>query len=150
MRFTSARDYETILRINRELINEVIDVPVILYKVNQKLTNTNSYGESTSKIWYSGVRIPCLINRQNQETTADVNTVNVAQSAEFSFLRHECELREVYPEIGDIIDWDSRYYEINGFSEAQLMAGRTEYKHSIICNAHLTRKTNLQLEPPQQ
>ena len=53
MRFTSPRDYQTILKINQELINVVIDTPAIIYKLNQKLTTTNSYGESTKKTWLS-------------------------------------------------------------------------------------------------
>lgn len=149
MRFTSQRDYSTMIKINKELINIVIDIPIILYKIHQELTKVNSYGEAVNKTWYVGVEIPCLPKRNEQSGTADMNSVNFEQGAEFQFLRVECEARNIYPEVGDIIEYDSQYYEIDTINEIQLYAGRVEYVHSIICSAHLTRKTNLQLERPQ-
>jgi hypothetical protein len=148
MRFTTSRDYQTMLKINKELINTIIDTPVVLYKMNQELTKTNSYGEATKKTWYIGVQVPCLINRDQANPNVDVQTVNFEQSSEFEFLRVELEARNVYPEIGDIIEFHDSYYEINNVNEIQLYAGRTEYNHSIVCQTHLTRNTNLQLERP--
>lgn len=136
------------LKINKELINTIIDTPVVLYKMNQELTKTNSYGEATKKTWYIGVQVPCLINRDQANPNVDVQTVNFEQSSEFEFLRVELEARNVYPEIGDIIEFHDSYYEINNVNEIQLYAGRTEYNHSIVCQTHLTRNTNLQLERP--
>jgi hypothetical protein len=74
----------------------------------------------------------------------------VQQTSTFYFLRKECELRKVYPEMGDIVDFNGKYYEIHTISESQLVAGREAYNHTIEAKTHLTRKSNLQLEPPQQ
>lgn len=149
MRFTHAYDYQTILKINQELVNTVADISIVLYKVNQAGTKTNSYGESTKKSWFRGVQIPCLILLNPTNPTADVGTTNVEQEVEFSFLREECKARNIYPEPGDIIDFNHSYYEINNTNEVQLFAGRVEYNHAIVCSAHLTRNSALQLEPPQ-
>lgn len=149
MRFTSQKDFETFQKINRELVNDVIDTPVVLYKLHQTETQTNSYNESPKKVWYAGVQIPCVIQRDNQNPTEDMETLNSEQTAKFAFLRTECEARGVYPEEGDIIDWDSQYYEVNNTNEVQLWAARTEYRWSIVCEAHLTRRSALQLEKPQ-
>jgi hypothetical protein len=149
MRFTTAQDYTTILKINKELVNTVVDVETVLYKMHQELTKTNVYGEATNKVWYKGVTIPALIRYDATNPTADMQTTNVQQNIEVSYLRQECSDREVYPEVGDIISFNSSYYEINNTNEIQLFAGRTEYNHSIVCSAHLTRKTNLQLDAPQ-
>lgn len=137
------------LHINRELVNKVVDTEVVLYKMHQELTKVNSYGEATSKTWYTGVQIPCLIDRGQASPEADMQTVNFQQSTEFQFLRQELQLRQIYPEVGDIVEFDRNYYEVNNVNEVQLYAGRTEYVHSIICQTHLTRKTDLHLERPQ-
>jgi hypothetical protein len=149
MRFTTPQDYHTMLRINRELVNTIIDTPVVLYKLNQEITQVNSYGESQSKVWYVGVQIPAIIKREQQSPLADMQTINFVQKCEFSLLRQECQDRNIYPETGDIIEFFNDYWEINNVNENQLYAGREELNHSIICETHLSRKTSLQLERPQ-
>lgn len=149
MIFTSKIDYDTVLKINQELVNTVVDTTVVIYKLNQNATKVNSYGESAKKMWFQGVLVPCLIKRASTQATEDVNTTNVEQESEFAFLRYELEQREIYPEAGDIVDFNNSYYEIDNTNEVQLWAGRVEYNHSIVCSTHLTRNTALQLEPPQ-
>jgi hypothetical protein len=149
MRFTNPQDYQTILKINKELVNTVVDVDTVLYKMHQEMTKTNIYGEATKKVWYQGVLLPALIRYDQTNPAEDMQTINVNQSIEVSYLRQECIDRDVYPEVGDIVSFNNSYYEINNTNEVQIFAGRTEYNHSIVCSAHLTRNTNLQLEPPQ-
>ena len=148
MRFTSEQDYQLFLHFNKELINTFIDVPVVLYKLNILESQKNVYGESTNKRWYKGVQIPVLISRQLNTAVKDLQTVNIEQVAEFNFLRQECIDRNIYPQIGDIIDYNNLYFEIDTTNEIQLIAGQVIHNHSIIASAHLTRKTNLQLEAP--
>lgn len=148
MRFITPRDYQAILGLNRELINNIIDTPVILYKLHQSLSPTNSYGEAPVKTWYSGVDVPCRIKRQDKTTNEDMQTINVSQNCEFAFLREELKDKGIYPEHGDIVYFDRQYYEIHNVNEVQLWGGRVEYRHSIVCDAHLTMKTTLQLERP--
>lgn len=148
MRFTSQQDYNLMLHFNRELINTFIDVPVVLYKLNIIDSKANIYGESTSKRWYQGVQVTCLVNTQFNTPVKDSQTINIEQVSEFNFLREELRLRDVYPEIGDIIHYNNLYFEINQTNEIQLVAGQVMYNHAIIVSTHLTRASGLQLEPP--
>lgn len=150
MRFTTPQDYQTMLRINKELINVVVDNRIILYKLQQSLTGLNGYGEATKKTWDTGVEIPLLYHRDQQNPTEDMQTINFEQRAEFRFLRQECIDRGIYPEVGDVIWFDQQYYEVDNTNEIQLVAGRPEYNHSIVCDTHLTRKPALQLDRPQK
>lgn len=148
MRFTSQQDYNLYLHFNKELVNTFIDIPVVLYKLNITQSKKNVYGESTSKKWYVGVQVPCLVDRQLNTAVKDGQTINIEQSAEFNFLRQELNDRNIYPEIGDIIDYNSMYFEIDQTNEIQLIAGQVIYNHAIIASAHLTRASGLQLEMP--
>jgi len=51
-----------------------------------------------------------------------------------------------YPEVGDIIYYDESYYEIDNVNDTQLVAGQPQYTTSILCNAHLTRRSGIQIE----
>jgi hypothetical protein len=148
MRFTSQQDYNLALHFNKELVNTFIDIPVVLYKLNVLTTKKNVYGEGTSKKWYVGVQVPCLIDRQLNTAVKDGQTINIEQSSDFNFLRQELDDRDIYPEIGDIIDYNNLYFEIHQTNELQLVAGQVIYNHSIVASAHMTRASGLQLEKP--
>ena len=51
-----------------------------------------------------------------------------------------------FPETGDIVDWNKQYWEINGVTEPQLVAGHPGYKHSIKAMAGRARLSSLQIE----
>lgn len=149
MRFSSPRDYQTMVTLNNELVAKAVDVNVIIYKQNAAKTKTNSYDEAPSKTWYArGVLVPALIDRGQTNPSADMLTTNIQQRSSFSFLRNMLWERNVYPEEGDIIEFDQHFYEIHNTNEIQLWAGQDAYNHAIVCETHLTRKKDLQLEKP--
>lgn len=139
MRFGSPRDYSTILSFNRELVNEVADVNVIIYKINNKETAVNIYGESTSRVKYTPVQVPCLLDRGLAMTERIMGTLGVEQETSFAFLRYELEQRDVYPEIGDLIFFDNQHYEINLTNEIQFFAGQEKYNHGVLCRTHIEK-----------
>ena len=60
-RFVSQKDFNFFQHINRELLVDVVDVDVILYKIALETTAINIYGESTEKTRYTGVELKALI-----------------------------------------------------------------------------------------
>ena len=150
MRFTSQQDYNLFLHFNRELINTFIDVQVVIYKMNIQESKKNIYGESTIKRWARGVQIPALINRDMTTAVKDAQIINIEQTVQFHFLREELKTRNIFPEDGDIISFNGAYYEIHNTNDVQLIGGQPIYNHSITCECHLTRNTNLQLEEPDR
>jgi hypothetical protein len=150
MRFVNRSDYSTILKINQELINKVIDTPVIIYKIQVDKTKENIYGEGTKKTYFRGVAVPCLVDRQMTAPNAEIGTIDIEQKASFAFLRQELQNRNVYPEPGDIIEFDRQYYELENTNEVQMFVGQTEYNVQVYCDTHLMRRVPSQLESPTQ
>lgn len=148
MRFTSGQDYYTMKVINKELINTVVDTPVTIFKLYIQKTKINIYGESTNKNYYAGVQVPCLFSQDNTLPTNETGVIDVAQKATFAFLRTELEARNIYPEMGDIINFNTQYYEVNNTNETQLYAGQVLYNHQVLCDVNLLSKAPLQLEKP--
>jgi hypothetical protein len=72
--------------------------------------------------------------------------VDIIQNVEFRFVRKLLEEVQVYPEIGDIIQYDDSYYEIDNINDTQYVAGQPYNSMSILCDAHLTRISGLNIE----
>ena len=143
-KFVTPRDIQFMQNLNRELVDRVIETLVTIYKLNILNSPTNIYGEAQKKEYYIGVEVPTLIDRQ-ETTTAQDDDIDVEQRVTFSFLRTTLLDKDIYPEVGDIVEFDGGYYEINNVNENQLVAGQTIFNWSIKCGAHLTKTTIAQL-----
>ena len=145
-RFVSHRDFEFIQHINREAVSDVVDTIVVLYKVIPGETSVNVYGESMDKVRYVGVTIPCFIKYDKTAITSDKYPLDSTQTVEFRFVRRILEEAQIRPEMGDIVGYNDLFYEIDNTIDTQLIAGRPEFTTSLLCIAHLTRKSGLSIE----
>lgn len=147
-RFVSPRDFDFFQHINREIVVDVVDVEVILYKMYNDTIEVNIYGESTDKTYYKGVSLNGLIKypKKTPETENGFGYDVSQTGVEFRFIRKTLQDVNVYPDVGDIIKYNGNYYAIHNINEAQLIAGRPEYNQTILCECHLTRISNLNLE----
>jgi len=144
--FVPQKEINLIDAMNEELIDEIVGQTVDIYKISVEDTNENLYGESSTKYYNDGFRVNCLINYiaptiESDDFGADTNT-----SIEMFFLRTTLSEAGFYPEIGDIVNWNDFYFEINSVTEPQLIAGHQEFKHDIIAVAHRSRMSSLQIE----
>ena len=161
--FGSSRDISFIKKINNELLDDIIQQEVDYYEYYLKDTKgkdvDNLYGEASSQnTYYAPVRLTCLLERGDQTYVQDDQFgIDVTQQYTFRFLKPK--LREIglVPQGGDIIEVRGSYYEIDQVNENQFVVGRdNDYGKnvgpefgeslSIICTAHYTRVTRLQIE----
>ena len=153
-RFLTNRHIENVVdRINKELINDFAGQKAILYKVNVNDTKTNIYGESVGgfgKIYNNGVELPCLINANDIDWNTDEFGPSSGQTATFAFHRTSLIELNVRPEIGDILDWNYAYFEINSLNENKLLAGDPDKNHDLVATAHLTKRSRLNIEERQR
>ena len=146
--FIPQKEFDLINAMNEELIDELIGQSVDIYKVNIENTDENIYGESTTKYYDVGFRVNCLIQFNEPEVLVDEFGTDVNSNIEMFFQRENLASGSLnfYPEIGDIVDWNDIYWEINGTTEPQLFAGHPAYKHQIKATAHRSRLSSLQIE----
>ena len=146
--FLPQKEIDTIDSMNEELIDEIIGQSVDIYKVSIDNTDENVYGESTTKYYEVGFRVNCLIQFNEPEITQDEFGADENSDIEMYFQRNNLSSGSLnfYPEMGDIVDWNDHYWEINGTTEPQLIAGHPGYKHSIVATAHRARLSSLQIE----
>lgn len=151
MIFGSRNDFELLQGINRELLRDVVEQEILYYKFSLQESKTNLYGESLEKIFFTPVKLNCLITRGDQVVTVDDFGPDLGREASFAFLRQDLVDVNTVPEVGDIVLWHEDYYEVDTVRENELFLGKdnaynfTSYGSrfgtsiSIILDCHLTR-----------
>ena len=86
------------------------------------------------------------INKETGVTNYDGFGPERNQNVEFRFDRFMCEERNAYPEVGDVIYFDSSYYEIDNTSEVQYVGGFAKNNFSIVCSTIMVSKSTLNIE----
>jgi len=145
-KFISARDVNFFKGIARELVDEVIQNTIVLFKINLNETKVNIYGESLNKTWQPGVEIYALIDKEPESPNYEGFGVNTRQNITFKLDRWMLEEKGIYPEVGDIINFNESYYEIDNTNEIQLVGGQTYNNFSVVCSTFMVSKSNLNIE----
>jgi len=158
--FGSGRDASLIRSINNELIVNIIDTEIELYKLVLGDTRENIYGESDSKKFYNPLAIPCLVQKDEKTMISDDYGLDSTRTGIFAFSRDYLVDRTIIVETGDILNWDNEYYEIDMVGSSQYFAGKNPSTHlgftrgqieehgysvAVICEAHVTQRNKLNL-----
>ena len=148
-RYYSNRDRMYINSLNYELMQDIIQVALMIYKVIPEYTKTNIYGETTAtagKVYSPPVTMVLLV--EHPDTTTEDGDFGPDRVKQMVFKFHEtlCQSVNLYPEIGDIIAYDYQFFEINNVSQEQHLGGIAYKSFSIICNEQLTGYTKLNIQ----
>lgn len=147
-RWFSQRDINFINSVNGELISDVIQTEVTLFKACADATSTNIYGESKASVikqFYPGIEITALIDRADIVTEADDFGPDRKQNVAFKF--REKMLKEInfFPQTGDLVLFNERYHEIDDVVQEQFLGGVDDKSHSIIVNTHYSRLSKIDI-----
>lgn len=145
-KFSLGRDIEFFKSIARELVDDVIQNTIVLFKINLNETKVNIYGESTNKTWHPGVEVFALVDKEPESARYEGFGLDTDQNATFKLDRWMLEEKGTYPEVGDIIKWNEGYYEIDNTNEIQMVAGQTYNSFSVVCSTFMVSKSNLNIE----
>jgi hypothetical protein len=147
-RYFSQRDLNLVNSLNGELMGDIVENLITMFKICPTETATNVYGETSANTgkWYlPGIQISSLTERPEMTTDYDDFGPGRSQNHVFKFREKMLQMVNFYPEIGDIIFWNDRYYEVDNVVQEQLLGGVAEKSHSIICNSHYTKITSLNI-----
>jgi hypothetical protein len=135
--FGQARDISMFRYVNRELMGNIISQQAAFYKLRLSQTNFNMYGEAAEEKYYDGpILLYTLIDLPNQEWSTDDLGVNFNWKPTFKFLRDDLlnKLQDfnedtiyganLVPQVGDIILYETAYYEVTATNAAQYFVGK--------------------------
>lgn len=154
--FVTSRDRKFLSKVNRELIDNIIETKIIYYQISEEDTATNIYGESSIKFFKNSYVLYCLVERNDQEYTMEDGKLDYNISSVFYFLRDYLVDRNIKIEIGNYLWFDNEYYEIDTIVENKYFGSKNpdtsiignEYgwNVSIKCNCHAIDRSIIQLE----
>ena len=140
------RDIEFFKSIARELVDDVVQNTIVLFKINMNETKVNIYGEAMNKTWYPGVEVFALVDKEPESVRYEGFGSETDQNVTFKLDRWMLEEKGIYPEIGDIINWNDGYFEVDNTNEIQLVGGQTYNNFSVVCSTFMVSKSNLNIE----
>lgn len=147
-RYYSKRDLRFINSINAELMGDIMQTLVIIHKMVPDEIKINMYGESdptSGKVFYPGVPVTAIIDRQDIETPTDEFGTDRRQIVQFRFRENMLKTKNLFPENGDIIVFNERYHEIDNVIQEQFLGGVDDKSHSIIVDTHYSRLSKLSI-----
>tara|TARA_R110002012_G_scaffold224820_3_gene396774 strand:- start:1768 stop:2292 length:525 start_codon:yes stop_codon:yes gene_type:complete len=149
--FGTQRDAKFLASINAELLNAIVDTEIEFFKLVVEQSNSNIYGESTSKSYFNSILIPALITKEGKTSNMDDYGHSYTRTAQFGISRDILVKADFYPESGDIVKWDNEFYELDNVDANEYFAGKNPetwpngdkfgYSVSVLCDAHVTRQT---------
>jgi hypothetical protein len=147
-RFFGDRDISFINGINNELLSDIIQSGVILFKMCADNTSINIYGESkpsAGKQYYPGINVICLVDRADITTDADDFGPERKQNVAFKFIENDLQSVNFFPQIGDLVLFNERYHEIDDVVQEQFLGGQPSKSMSIIVNTHYTSLSKIDM-----
>ncbi len=126
MLFRGKHDIEYLKRLNKELIEHIIAEKITYYPISKKFTTKNIYGEAKDKNYDPPVDLHALV-RWGEQT---ITTTNFGQDLIYSITAFVLDdtLQEInlLPKEGDMVEYDSKHFEITGIEFPRQMLGREE------------------------
>jgi signal peptidase I len=106
-------------------MGNIISQQCVYYKYNLLETKVNMYGESAEGHYFQEpIILFCLIDRNDQQYLQDGIGVDFVWGAKFAFLIDDLTQANLFPEVGDIIQYQEGYFEVNGLISNQLFVGK--------------------------
>ena len=135
--FGQARDISMFRYVNRELMGNIMSQQCAFFKIRLNQTNFNMYGEAAEEKYYDGpILLYSVIENPTEEWSTDDLGVNYNLKPVFRFLRDDLldKLKDfnedtiyganLVPQPGDVILYETAYYEVTATNAAQYFVGK--------------------------
>ena len=157
--FGSIKDINVFKGITKEFVENVASQQCGYYKIMLSDTPPNIYGEALEKQYVGPVLLYVLVERGDfgVEDWNDVSTDSV-RKMKFRFFKDHLDTANIIPEVGDIVMYNERYYEVDNVNENQKILGKDpDYSYSegldqfgasfsVILEAHYTSPDRLGIQ----
>tara|TARA_R100001126_G_scaffold96405_2_gene68794 strand:+ start:16 stop:591 length:576 start_codon:yes stop_codon:yes gene_type:complete len=168
--FGRTNDRNLIKHFSNEVLKNILDTPVTVFKYSLNKSDTNIYGEGPDgyKTWKNGVKLYATVLTDDQEWSNSEFGMDINQKITFAFLNEHINDVQIAGaegafmiDPGDVVHYDSHYWEIDSTNRNQYLFGRNsniqssvggtiEHGESLatVAMAHLTRRSKLNIEHP--
>lgn len=160
--FASRRDSGFMASVNREILDRITGMEILYYKLSIDQSPSSIYDETTNKVYYEPVVLGVHIAKQDVQTDdSELGLLESSQTVMFGFLREELERIQLITQVGDIIRWDSTFYEVDNIRKENYWWGRNPdefvaadrgavppqgWAYSVVVEAHRSTMTSVNLQ----
>jgi hypothetical protein len=150
--FVGGNDWAFIQGVNEEYVDEIIDIPIIYYKILPQETVTNLYGESPEgEVYRPPFQIKVLITPEDQQTDRqNTGGPTKKQSMQFGIQREVLKKFDIYPEEGDVIQWSNLYFEVKEVVDNTLVGDKFNLRHAVTVRTEQTRISKINVIDPDE
>lgn len=151
-RYFSARDMSFQDSVNAELLGDIVQTIVYLFRISSNDTTTNVYGEtdqSNGKFYFPGIEMTSWIDRGDITTEDEDFGPDRSQTVVFKFREKMLKQVNFFPQVGDLVLFNSRYHECDNVVQEQFRGGQSDKSLSIIVNTHYSRFSKINLTDRQ-
>lgn len=108
-----------------------MDVQVQYFKLNIKNMKTNVYGQAKRGLIqiFKKVSLHCIVEHVAEQLDFS-QTVTYSNNTTFKFLNSTLQQKNIVPQIGDVIMWNNRFWEITLTTQQQLIGNLSINKWS--------------------
>jgi hypothetical protein len=127
-------------------MEDLVQSQAAIFKVCPEATQTNIYGEVSpekGKVFFPGVDMVVRIKKNDIESNYTDYGPTRKQIINFVFLELDLKNVNLFPENGDVILFNERYYEIDNVVQEQFLGDIEDKSFSIICHTHYARLSKL-------
>lgn len=140
-RYFGEQDIGFINGINDELLQDVIQTMVQVFKICPTATQVNQYGESDQKAgkqYFPPMEFAVLVDRADMTTEADDFGPDRKQNVAFKFMEKDLQNANLFPQTGDLVLFNEMFHEVTDVVQQQFLGGQPEKSFSIIVNTNYT------------
>lgn len=148
--FVTERELKLFSDITKEFIKDIVGQEIVYYDIAEESTNKDSlYLESDKKIFYTPIKIECLVSWNEQTTTTTNFGVDRTYSIEVYIHQDDLNEKEIKISEGDFLEFAGITFEILSLDQPNLIYGMDEHKvmTKLICKS--TRRSNFNILEPE-
>lgn len=140
--FAGKKERDLVKQVNDELIERVIGQTILYYPIDLEASNFHPlYGEAIEKTFLPPVRVHCLIEKEETDTTyTNYGIDKVSNITVFFHKRRLIEDQNLWVREGDFIQYDGQIYEISNLSQPRYLFGQDNQRFEIRATCRKARE----------
>jgi len=139
--FAGKKERDLVKQVNDELIERVIGQTIIYYPIDLETSNFHPlYGEAIEKTYLPPVRVHCLVEKQETDTTYTNYGIDKVSNITVRFhKRRLIEDQDLWVREGDFVQYDGQLYEIADLSQPRYLFGQDGQRFEIVATCRKAR-----------
>ena len=140
--FAGKKERDLVKQVNDELIERVIGQQVLYYPIDLNASSFHPlYGEAIEKTFLPPVRVYCLVEKEETETSYSGFGIDKLSNIKVFFhKRRLVEDQDLYIREGDFIQYDGQLYEIANLGQPRYLFGQDGHRFEIRADCRKARE----------